>query len=433
MKKFLILIVLPCIVFSNTAFAYTLSKADTRIATNKVKILNERIQKGTPYSTIYKQQLNIQNNIKKNKDNKNIKSMAFKNLDKNYAILQYILENLIDSTNKTTINNQISVKKNNNCDDGWYYNEGVMNCQPNNPIKSCNISNGIGKQTWNGNGWNSCNVVSCNTGYSASNGSCLVNQPVQESTPIINQSSCSSSQHLENNICVSNSKSCSMANGVGEQTWNGSSYGSCNVVSCNTGYENKGDSASCTLAVIASQYPGCDTPDIVLGDKVWAACNVGSNIAGFGAESYGSYYQWGRNDTGFTVITENSPYDWQQSNGNSWGDTTNTNVARQGPCAIGYHIPTQTEWMRAIEYSGDKYNNNIGGILKLPFAGWRGFDNAEYYGQGGIGTYWSSSPDLKLPKSFYMNINTLGNGNITGDFRNSSFRAVGYSVRCIKN
>ena len=472
MKKFLILIVLSCIVFTNTASAYILNKVDTRIATNKVKVLNERIQKGTPYKTIYKQQLNIQNNIKKNRDSKSIQSVAYRNLDKNYAILQYILENLIDSTNKLITSNQLRVKTNNNCDNWWYYNVSIGTCQPNTTTRSCIINNGNGSQTWNGNSYWSCNVVSCNTGYTATNGSCIVksqwdycgsNQHIENDlctsntrtctnqnwvweqtwngniwlgcvvsqTNQSNQPTCSSSQHLESNICVSNSKSCSILNGAWEQTWNESSYWSCNVISCNTWYENKWGSTSCSLVVITSQYPWCNTPDITLWDKIWSACNVWSSIAGFWIESYGSYYQWGRNDTWFTITTESSPYDWQQANGNAWGDTTDTNVARQWPCAVGYHIPTQTEWMRAIEYSWWKYNTLVN-TLKLSSAWWRGYDNAEYYWQGWSGFYWSSSPDLKLPKSYYMNIYTW-NWSITGDFKNSSFRAVGYSVRCVKN
>ncbi len=58
-----------------------------------------------------------------------------------------------------------------------------------------------------------------------------------------------------------------------------------------------------------NRYPGCDTDDIVLTNgQIWSACNVGANKAGTGAESYGSFFQWGRNvpfaSTGTVKIVE---------------------------------------------------------------------------------------------------------------------------------
>jgi hypothetical protein len=51
----------------------------------------------------------------------------------------------------------------------------------------------------------------------------------------------------------------------------------------------------------AFAYPECktatgvDAPDIEIGDYLISACNVGSSVAGTGAESYGAYFQWGNN------------------------------------------------------------------------------------------------------------------------------------------
>jgi len=39
--------------------------------------------------------------------------------------------------------------------------------------RSCNISNGTGKQVWNNNSWGDCSVVSCNAGYHKSDNSCV--------------------------------------------------------------------------------------------------------------------------------------------------------------------------------------------------------------------------------------------------------------------
>jgi hypothetical protein len=78
---------------------------------------------------------------------------------------------------------------------------------------------------------------------------------------------------------------------------------------------------------------------------------------------------------------------------------------------MGYHVPTQTEWMRAVEYSNGQYNI-LRNTLKLPSSGWHASDNSEYYGQNISGFYWSSSPVLNLPKSYYMSIKS-SNGSIT--------------------
>lgn len=43
-------------------------------------------------------------------------------------------------------------------------------------------------------------------------------------------------QHLENGMCVSNTRNCTILNGTGMQTWSGSSWGMCQLVTCNTGY-----------------------------------------------------------------------------------------------------------------------------------------------------------------------------------------------------
>ena len=193
MKILLLVISLSFLLLSQATFAYTLTNIDTKFA-NKVKILNERIKKWASYETIYKQQLLFQKNIKKNRDSKNVKSVTYKNLDKNYAISQYILDNLINywAVNQnivTTIpiktQEQIVVKKQ-TCDDWWYYNEWAMSCQPNNPTRTCSISNGIGKQTWNGNNWESCIVASCISWYSVSNWNCSVNQSIQQQTTTTN-------------------------------------------------------------------------------------------------------------------------------------------------------------------------------------------------------------------------------------------------------
>ncbi|MDD5213421.1 MAG: type II secretion system protein [Candidatus Gracilibacteria bacterium] len=59
------------------------------------------------------------------------------------------------------------------CNTSYHTEDGGISCVPN--TKACNITNGVGNQTWdiNTSTWLSCNIVSCNTGYSIIGGSCL--------------------------------------------------------------------------------------------------------------------------------------------------------------------------------------------------------------------------------------------------------------------
>lgn len=85
-------------------------------------------------------------------------------------------------------------------------------------------------------------------------------------------------------------------------------------------------STSSSSGSLANQYPGCDTPDIVLANgQRWAACNVGSTTA-YAGQAYptdaaptdaqkaylGALFQWGRNEdvtslgTGSTLASSGS-------------------------------------------------------------------------------------------------------------------------------
>jgi alpha-tubulin suppressor-like RCC1 family protein len=65
-------------------------------------------------------------------------------------------------------------------------------------------------------------------------------------------------QHLENGMCVSNTRSCMIANGTGTQTWSANVWGSCVIASCNTGYTLSNN-------VCQPQQPGFKMVDA--GDK----------------------------------------------------------------------------------------------------------------------------------------------------------------------
>jgi len=115
------------------------------------------------------------------------------------------------------------------CNTGYSLQNGscVQNAPP--PVcnagtkQSCNISNGYGERTCNsvGSAYGSCQVKSCNSGYTLQNGSCVANTPSQ------------------NLYCSPNStKTCSVFNGTGVQTCNasGTAYSSCQMTACNPGH-----------------------------------------------------------------------------------------------------------------------------------------------------------------------------------------------------
>nr|MDD3720631.1 FISUMP domain-containing protein [Candidatus Gracilibacteria bacterium] len=190
------------------------------------------------------------------------------------------------------------------------------------------------------------------------------------------------------------------------------------------------------------------------------ACNLGSSVVGAIATSasYGYYYQWGRNksfpygDTtqqatpiagsvGLNASTDMygfvwdsalpSPYTWASTDiTNNWGHTTNTNLARQGPCPANYHVPTNQEW-NAVKTSwggNPTYGSYFSSALKLPYAGFRSrASGGAFSQQAARGFYWTSTPIDTLNTyclTFYSS------GIYPGTSR---VRASGSSVRCFKN
>lgn len=102
---------------------------------------------------------------------------------------------------------------------------------------SCTAGNGSGTKTCNatGSAYGSCNLTSCNSGYTLSGGSCVA---ASACTPY-------------------SSQSCSVANGTGSQTCaaNGSSFGACTATACNSGYTLSG--GACVAAAAAAS---CTAP-----------------------------------------------------------------------------------------------------------------------------------------------------------------------------
>lgn len=228
-----------------------------------------------------------------------------------------------------------------------------------------------------------------------------------------------------------------------------------------------------------SIYPGCDSPDIMLGTwQIWAACNVWATKAYtwititdcWGSSSdcdsairntIWSYFQrWRNTDITATaswvwpVSSEtntkfyynlSSPYDWLSTpNPNLWwwsiSDTATINwqtdnTLRQWPCATWYHVPSAKDWCDAMKLitssltcnNSPQANTLVVSTIKLPLAGTRDGSSTNYYYQGSWWAYWSSSPSsTTLTFTPYFNSTTL----YPLLWYN---RWYGNSIRCIKN
>lgn len=118
------------------------------------------------------------------------------------------------------------------CTDNQSFYNGI--CHVN--TQSCPVANGSGQQTWAGTDYGPCLVTSCSEGFITSGTACV--------------SRCTGDQVYANGQCNPRTRPCSILHGVGEQTWSGSSYGSCQVLSCDasTGYVKVGEvcNFSCT-------------------------------------------------------------------------------------------------------------------------------------------------------------------------------------------
>jgi hypothetical protein len=223
-----------------------------------------------------------------------------------------------------------------------------------------------------------------------------------------------------------------------------------------------GQSCSFTVSVqsaLAAQYPTssvfCASGPTAIVDvtnpttgKIWMDRNLGASqvaTSSTDAASYGDLYQWGRGNDGHQcrtsattaslsstdspgngnfILSPSPPYDWRSTqNANLWQGVNGAN----NPCPSGYRIPTETE-INAERLSWGQ-NTSAGAFaspLKLPLAGYRRtVTSGSLNDVGTFGGYWSSS----VSGTYSSNLGFLsGDANI-----NSSSRADGFAVRCIKD
>ncbi len=182
--------------------------------------------------------------------------------------------------------------------------------------------------------------------------------------------------------------------------------------------------------------------------RTWMDRNLGaSKVATSSTDtgSFGDLYQWGRKADGHQcrnssittslsssstpthsdfIIAPNIPFDWRSpQNSNLWQGVSGTN----NPCPFGYRLPTISELNAEVQ--GWENKSSIGAIssaLRLPGASFR----SNYSGvisttSVGSGIYWTSN--INGTESEVLSFD-----NSLVEFYNS-YRAFGFSVRCIKN
>ncbi|MBU3927923.1 MAG: fibrobacter succinogenes major paralogous domain-containing protein [Bacteroidetes bacterium] len=189
------------------------------------------------------------------------------------------------------------------------------------------------------------------------------------------------------------------------------------------------------------------TPDVTnpATGEVWKDRNLGASQVATSStdiDSYGDLYQWGRaadghesrtsattttlssSDTpghGDFIINGTSPFDWRiPQNDNLWQGVNGTN----NPCPSGYRLPTAAEWdAERASWGSNNAAGAFGSPLKLPVAGRRTGNSGSLSGVGVDGYYWSSTVVGIESNRLYFSVVAMVN---------SSVRAYGASVRCIK-
>ncbi len=181
--------------------------------------------------------------------------------------------------------------------------------------------------------------------------------------------------------------------------------------------------------------------------KTWMDRNLGASQVAQAFDdplSYGDLYQWGRLADGHQcrtsptttqlsssdvpghgdfILAPNSPRDWRSpQNGNLWQGVNGVN----NPCPSGYRVPTESELnTERLSWSSDNRAGAFASPLKLPSAGFRSNSNGSLLDVGTFGGYWSSTVSSTLSRLLYF---SSSSATMT-----TSFRARGFSVRCLKD
>ena len=230
---------------------------------------------------------------------------------------------------------------------------------------------------------------------------------------------------------------------------------------CNTGtnvYVGSGGNGHCTSG---SCVADCDNSvtftykgsSVTYGTfssqgKCWLDRNLGASrvaTAYNDSAAYGDLFQWGRLNDGHQTRTSGttttlsrsdnpghsnfiycpvSYTDWRlPQNNNLWQGVLGIN----NPCPSGWRLPTNTEWdTERASWSQQNYNGAYASSLKLTAAGDRVYNDASLANVGSRGLYWASTVGTGAYARFLS-------FDSSGAVMNGTYRAFGFSVRCIQD
>jgi uncharacterized protein (TIGR02145 family) len=180
--------------------------------------------------------------------------------------------------------------------------------------------------------------------------------------------------------------------------------------------------------------------------RIWMDRNLGALRAATGStdeEAYGDLYQWGRaadghqarNSSTTSVLSSNNnpghahfilvpdfSWDWRSPrNDNLWQGVFGIN----NPCPVSFYVPTEAEWDAEMNtWSSNNATGAFNSPLKLTRAGIRENNLGALNLVGSDGFYWSSTVSNFYSRRIAFNNAAVGKG--------STYRAAGYTVRCIK-
>jgi hypothetical protein len=227
-----------------------------------------------------------------------------------------------------------------------------------------------------------------------------------------------------------------------------------------TGYDPTQNTYTNTYTYSSKQY------SFVFMDR-----NLGATKASLGSGlGTGLFYQWGRKDpfpatdavtTGswskvettsslgtiantirnpdvFYTAGFSSEYDWHYASRDNtlWGHDVNGGTKTiYDPCPSGWRVPVNSgmstdtsPWYGMISTDGFPVGYNWGTNALYPAAGFRTFGRGSLFNVGTSGHYWSASPSSSTSDYASFLGFTIG-GVYVND---GTYRAYGYSVRCVK-
>jgi len=182
-------------------------------------------------------------------------------------------------------------------------------------------------------------------------------------------------------------------------------------------------------------------------DKIWMDRNLGATqvaTSSTDVAAYGDLYQWGRGTDGHQIRTSgttttlsstdnpgNGNFILAPSSPNDWRSPQNTNLWQgvsgvNNPCPSGYRLPTEVELdNERASWSSQNSAGAYASPLKLTVAGYHFYIDGSLGYVGFYGYYWSSTVGSTYSRYLYFGSSVVS--------VNSSGRARGLSVRCIKD